>query len=85
MILATYLTTKNDAYGNPRRLYIVSEVKEGSLGVQRLDVIQENYRGRAALLDAYPNAIIVNAIEVTPSEYNRWVKIGKNDRKLREE
>lgn len=83
MIVAIKVSTKNDVNGNPRRAYIVNKV-HGEYA-ERLAVIDEDYWGMQALRKQYPDAILLQEIEVAPAEYRKWIKVGINDEKLKAE
>lgn len=85
MIVAMKLSAPNDTNGNPRRLYIVNEINDSGYA-ERLDVIDEGYAGRAALTNKYPDAVLLQQeITVAAAEYKKWIKVGENDKKLRDE
>lgn len=82
----TYIGTKNDTYGNPRRAYIVNEIdfSETNPYPYIVDVLDEGYQGREVLRK---NGYNLNPggymIETTPSEYKNFLKIGKAKREGR--
>lgn len=84
-IVATRVSTANDNSGYPRALYIVSGLHENPvIGSERLAIIEEGYKGRAALTNQFPTARKVEDIYTTPQEYRRWIKVMNNDAKIRE-
>lgn len=85
MFVAVKLSAPNTNYGNPRRLYVVSKVSADSQYSERVAVIDEEYLGIQALKKEYPDAVLLQEINVSPAEYKRWLKVGENDRKLRAE
>jgi len=84
--------TKNDAMGNPRRIYVVYRSPDGPTVVQfgtaepeRVEhgvvcaVFDEGYLGRIAVPLSFRNAaIFLPDISITPKEYNRLKRIDTN-------
>lgn len=73
------LSTKNDTYGNPRRLYVVNEVQTGKpyTGIQRLAIIVENYNGNQEVRERFPDALYIGEYEVTPTQYRNLLRTKK--------
>ena len=72
MNVAVMIEAKNDPSGNPRRGWIVREVREGEEYAQSVAVFVDNgYSGRGAPLDrAFPGGVVVIAtLAVTTREY----------------
>jgi hypothetical protein len=71
MYVAVKIETKNDSSGNPRRGWIVRDVREGhDYGEGPAVFVPENYDGRAALDREFPAGVVVVAtVTVTPGEY----------------
>ena len=72
-VFALYLCTTNDTSGNPRRGWVV--FRGGSPSA----FVHEGYRGIDALSryvgdSAYSVAGSWYAVQVTPSEFRKWVK-----------
>jgi hypothetical protein len=83
----TYIGTKNDVNGNPRRAFLVNEINlELSEPYQYLiDVVEEGYNGRDALKRAGYNLNTPGyMIETTPTEYKHFIRHGKELRENRE-
>jgi hypothetical protein len=81
---ATYITAKHDINGNPRRAYIINEIDTESKysSYHIIDVIDEGYNGKNAVSVTYPNCLFSGyQIQVSPSEYNQYIKIGVAKRK----
>jgi hypothetical protein len=79
----TYITTKNDINGNPRRAYIINEIdlKDTQPYQYIIDVLDEGYNGKSIVTDNYPDCFFNGyQINVQPSEYNQYIKIGKTKR-----
>jgi hypothetical protein len=84
--------TKNDAMGNPRRIYVVYRSPDGPIIAQvgsaepeRFEygvvcaVFDEGYLGRIAVPLSFRNAaIFLPDINITPKEYNRLKRIETN-------
>jgi len=63
--MATYVRTKNDVNGNPRRGWMVSDEQGRMVGF-----VDEGYTGRPALRERFPDAVeVMHALEVTPAAY----------------
>lgn len=71
--IVLHLRTKNDSNGNPRRLYLPLE-SDGDI----VHVIEEGYRGRGGLKGIANTVYKEIPIEVPISEYNDWVRYGKD-------
>jgi hypothetical protein len=83
----TYIGTKNDVNGNPRRAYIISEI---DLTAERqypyiIDVFDEDYEGDRAFKKHYPHLEKGGyMIDTSISCYKEYIKIGIAKRKGRE-
>lgn len=77
-MLFLHLAATNDNNGNPRRLYLVFKD-------DRIDaVVDEGYRGEGILRELYPDLLIgpMYRINIPVSEYNGWVRFGKDTNTL---
>lgn len=64
-----HFTTKNDANGNPRRLYAYIE------GPSIVRVWDEGYQGAQAVPEALRSeALVAHRVEIMPGEYRRLLK-----------
>lgn len=74
--VAVKLSRPNDIYGNPRRLYVVYKLHEGETKFgERVDVIEEGYRGTAALFEKYRDAILLAEYMVDAETYRVYKKM----------
>jgi hypothetical protein len=77
---AFHVCATNDTNGGPRRCFVVVDAGSGSI----VDVVDEGYEGEAGSLKpyAYPYGVIVlsHRVNVSPSEYKRWLKVGEERR-----
>src|SRR5690606_29397691 len=78
MFVYNKICTENTVHGNPRRLYVVREVKDGTPYSNLVAVIEEGYRGRARLDELYPGAIELDSYNVPVKEYRRYKNLGKD-------
>jgi hypothetical protein len=87
-IVVVKVSAGHDNNGIPRRLYIVKELDTESrshVASHRLAIIEEGYEGWGAVSKRYPTAMLIEDIYTTPQEYRRWIKVMKNDQKLRDQ
>lgn len=68
LLTAIKLVCKNDANGNPRRVYVV--FADGVM----VDAIDEQYKGHKALTVPYPQAIYGGEFASVPSERRELLK-----------
>lgn len=86
IIVATQITTKRDANGIPRSLFLIDKHTLDNQYPQRIDIIEKGYEGKNVVLNKYPEARFSNSeILVSPSEYKRWIHVMRMDEKHREE
>lgn len=71
--VATHCKAPNDVNGNPRRLFMVSEVMEN--GSDLVAVLDEGYNGNDAFRKYYPEAVMLTSIEISAKEYKRLLKL----------
>ena len=77
MYVAVKIETKNDSSGNPRRGWIVREVREGQEYAEGPSVFVPDYDGRSALDREFPSGVVVAAtVTVTPGEYRERLRMG---------
>ncbi len=67
-----HLKARNDINGNPRRLYLPLD-KLGNI----VNVIDEGYRGESVLPYGSDGRTIIS-INVSVSEYKKWIKWAKD-------
>ena len=68
-----HLATKNDANGNPRRIFVVFDA-DGNV----IDAVDEGYRGTAVVDEKYPGVPKSGRIDIQPKEYTFWKRRFKN-------
>jgi hypothetical protein len=73
-VIAAYVRATNDRSGNPRRGWVIYDHinyhRDRTLRrAYAIDFIDEEYSGREALRETYPNAIEVGPLGITPVEY----------------
>lgn len=83
-MIAVKISTTHDTNGNPRRGWLVYMATEDmdtgrSIGYDLIAFVDEGYAGNAALTRAYPLAVTIASLEVTPREY-REAKRGQAER-----
>jgi hypothetical protein len=72
---AIHLKTKNDANGNPRRLFLICDT-HGPVAA-----VPEGYEGSGAIKSAgFPDMPIAWDVEITPGEYRRQQKRAPRDK-----
>jgi hypothetical protein len=71
--LIIHLKAKNDANGNPRRIYAIYNTETGQL----IDAIDEGYNGSSAWRKKYPNGLDGGEIDTTPSEIKYFLSLFK--------
>jgi len=73
MIIARLMKAPNDINGNPRKGYLVSEVKDGYF--LDIDFILSRHNGNTELKACYPEAVInYESTDITVKEYNNLKK-----------
>ena len=70
-----HLKAKSDSNGNPRRLYLAIDPDMQIQSVSH--VIDEGYNGSKELSYLFPWGYKTVVIEIPVSEYNSWVRFGK--------
>jgi len=71
--MVQHIGTTNDTNGNPRRAWVYTD-HNGRV----VDVVDEGYSGRPAILRTDPGAIVeMPYMSVTPKCYRNYVKMGQ--------
>lgn len=85
LLVVVKLSAPNDNNGNPRRLFIVKKIDSENphFSGERVEIIDEGYRGNAAYRESYPGAIFIGEYEISASTYRHWMQVKRNDEKLR--
>lgn len=75
--LAIHLNAGNDRNGNPRRLYLIVQLKKVNKNnwAEVIDAIDENYSGHGAVKQAgYDDTPVIGRFDTTPAEYRDLLK-----------
>jgi len=77
MVLIQHVKAPQDVHGNPRRLYLVTEVTPDENGYPRevrTVAYDEGYRGMNAIPGRTGEEYLLPAVNATPTEYRRLIK-----------
>jgi hypothetical protein len=69
----THLIADKDENGNPRRLYLIQEIKPGSPFAFDHRVYDEGYEGRLVYQDDFPAAVQMGEHRITVEKYNDFL------------
>lgn len=75
MFICQRINTTHDTNGNPRRLWVLYQIEAYTVNPMPRAVISEGYSGRPESCRGIPELPNIN---VSPSEYRVWMKLGKS-------